>query len=75
MIPLDKRLHACVGFALALPLALAGLPAEGLCLALIVGCLKELWDAYHPLTHTADFWDFAATTLGGLFGAVVGWLV
>lgn len=75
MIALDKRLHACVGFALAFPLALAGYPAEGLALAMTVGCLKEIWDAYHPLTHTADFMDFAATTLGGLAGAVVGWLL
>lgn len=75
MIALDKRLHACVGFALALPLALDGYPIEGLALAIIAGAAKEAYDHAHPLTHTADVWDFAATVLGGLVGAVAGWLV
>lgn len=75
MIPRDKQLHLAVGFALAFVPAVLGFPTEGLSLAIVVGCLKELWDARHPLTHTADFWDFAATVLGGLVGSVAGWLV
>ena len=74
-IPLDKRLHFIVGLFLALPLAVMGWPFEGIALAAVVGALKEVWDRFHPLTHTADFFDFAATVFGGMAGAGIGWLL
>jgi len=39
-----------------------------LLVALIAG-LKEWYDSKHPDIHTADIWDFIATTLGGVVGS------
>jgi hypothetical protein len=36
----------------------------------VIAALKEIYDALHPDKHTADFWDWVATTLGGLVGFV-----
>ena len=37
----------------------------------IIALLKEIYDALHPDKHTADFWDWVATTLGGVVGFVI----
>jgi hypothetical protein len=37
----------------------------------IVALLKEVYDFLHPESHTADFMDWVATTLGGVVGFVV----
>lgn len=70
MMPLDKQAHFLSGFvitnalSLVLPLWLA------LCAAFAAGALKELYDYYHPLTHTCDANDFYATAAGGVLAAV-----
>lgn len=39
--------------------------------ATLVGAWKELWfDARRPDKHTVDFWDFVATTCGGVVGVI-----
>jgi hypothetical protein len=34
----------------------------------IIALLKEIYDALHPDKHTPDFWDWVATSLGGVLG-------
>jgi VanZ family protein len=77
----DKKLHIAAG-ALVGIVAVAvlrfrfpNLPAYSLvCLgtlcAAIVGTAKEVYDHFHPATHTADIYDMLATTLGGVAGSI-----
>ena len=37
--------------------------------ALAAGALKEIYDRFHPATHTVDVWDFVATAAGGVVGS------
>jgi hypothetical protein len=69
-VPADKQAHALAGFIIAAVLT----PFIGLyavVVVAIIAALKEIYDALHPDSHTADFWDWVATTLGGLVGFVV----
>jgi VanZ family protein len=34
----------------------------------LVAVVKEIYDKFHPLTHTADVHDAIATVMGGLTG-------
>lgn len=65
-IPADKVAHFASGtilFALALP----GIGAQyAMALVIIVGFVKELYDALNREHHTPDVWDVVATILGGL---------
>jgi len=75
MFAMDKRLHFLVGAAITLPFAVLDLWWVGLALAFAAGAAKEVYDYAHPTNHTANFFDFAATAVGGVFGALLGWLV
>lgn len=76
--PLDKQAHALGGAVITLATSMALLPVLGLWTALacallaamVIGALKELYDYHYPLTHTCDFYDWLATTLGGLAGCL-----
>jgi hypothetical protein len=77
LIPHDKALH-CLGgtllfasiytlaFVYGLPLPLAAIAAIAICTFIAIA--KELYDAAHPQTHTADWRDAVATIVGGGLG-------
>lgn len=46
----------------------------GMLAAALAGMLKEMWDARHPDSHTADRWDALSTLLGGVlaWGVLTG---
>jgi hypothetical protein len=67
----DKLLHFIVGAAISASFGMAGCPALGIAASLVVGAGKEVFDYFHPATHTADVWDFVATALGGVAGFVM----
>lgn len=56
----DKVLHFLVGGLVAL------CPVEPMLAVLVVAFSKELYDYYHPETHTCDGSDAIATLVGGL---------
>lgn len=68
----DKQRHieVCFGLTMALgyllliPLSLLVAVALAALVVLAVGFGKEVYDKQHPLTHTADWFDFLADTLG-----------
>lgn len=64
-VPIDKQAHFSVGALLAFP-AYFVIGYWALLLVAIVAALKEWYDYKHP-NHTADFYDWLATTLGGIF--------
>ena len=65
MLPRDKLLHFAAGLGLALVAGWLVSPWYGLLVAMTAGALKELHDHFDPLGHSADFWDFVVTCLGG----------
>lgn len=69
-IPLDKQGHFWAGYAIMATLFNIS-PLIGLVAVLGIAGLKELYDSKHPLTHTADKYDFIATTIGGLVAGVL----
>lgn len=63
-IPADKAFHFAAGailFAVAVPFML---PTYALACVILVGFLKELYDAVHA-GHTPDRYDALATSAGG----------
>jgi hypothetical protein len=67
-IPADKVLHFAAGavlFAVALPFIGA---TYALAFAVIIGFVKELYDALHKDNHTPDIWDALVTSAGGALG-------
>ena len=65
----DKLLHFIAGAAISVAFGIAGHPALGIAAAVIVGAAKEVWDRFNP-PHSVDAWDFVATVLGGVAGAI-----
>jgi hypothetical protein len=66
----DKFMHIVCGFIIAAVLT----PFIGfysVVVVAIIAALKEIYDYLHPESHTADFWDWVATTLGGVVGFVL----
>ena len=63
---MDKLLHFIVGAVLALAMGCLTTPLHGLLAAVFAGAVKEFYDHYRPMKHTADWWDFIATAAGGL---------
>jgi hypothetical protein len=66
-VPLDKQAHFICGLIIAAVLT----PFIGwysVVLVSMVATAKEKYDAKYKDKHTADVWDFVATTLGGLVG-------
>jgi len=67
-IPSDKVYHCLGGVVL---FAIGQLFGYGLALAILGAITKEVYDYFHPDTHTADWKDAFATTLGGLLGYII----
>ena len=67
-IPADKVAHCLGGVVL---FAIGQLFGYGLLLCIIGAVTKEIYDYFHPDTHTADWKDAFATTLGGLLGYII----
>lgn len=65
-IPEDKVLHFCAGIGIAvLMLAIGGTPLIGFIASVIVGVAKEvIWDKALGRGQL-DWWDAAATAMGG----------
>lgn len=73
-VPVDKFMHFISGLLIAVILT----PFIGFYSVLIVALIalaKEVYDYLHPDLHTADIWDWVATTLGGIVGVVIVWLI
>jgi hypothetical protein len=68
-IPCDKQMHFLSGFIIAAVLT-PFIGAYSILVVAVIAALKEIYDYLHPESHTADFWDWVATTLGGLVGFV-----
>ena len=69
-VPVDKFMHFISGLLIAVVLT----PFIGFYSVLIVALIalaKEVYDYLHPDLHTADIWDWVATTLGGIVGAIL----
>ena len=66
-IPTDKVYHCLGGVVL---FAIGQLFGYGLFLAVLGAITKEIYDYLHPESHTADWKDAVATTLGGLLGYI-----
>ena len=71
-VPLDKQAHFNTGAILAL-VAYFVIGYWALLLVTIVAGAKEWYDYKHP-NHTADFYDWLATTLGAIvtLGVIYG---
>jgi hypothetical protein len=67
-IPTDKVYHCLGGVVL---FAIGQLFGYGLALAIIGAVTKEIYDYFHPESHTADWKDAVATTIGGLLGYII----
>ncbi len=68
-VPCDKQMHFLSGFIIAAVLT-PFIGAYSILVVAVIAALKEIYDALHPDKHTADFWDWVATVLGGLVGFV-----
>jgi len=73
-IPIDKQGHFLGGAVVALTVGLISLPVIGFVTACCAGALKEWYDYKHP-PHAVELFDFLATALGGVAGAVFLWVV
>ena len=69
-IPADKQMHFLSGFILGIILT----PFIGWASILwvsAIACAKEVYDYLNPDKHTADIWDWVATSLGGVAGVLL----
>lgn len=72
MIHQDKLLHFAAGVVIAaLVVAVTGSLVWAGAAVLLAGVGRELYDAAHPETNTADLWDVVATCAGWLPVALV----
>ena len=67
---LDKVTHFLAGASLALSLGYLLPVVFGLLAAIAAGALKEIYDEFHPETHTVDVMDFLATVAGGIVASI-----
>jgi hypothetical protein len=64
-IPYDKVQHFAAGAAItSLVVTVTGSLALAGAAVLLVGVGREVYDACHPDTNTADIWDVVATCAG-----------
>jgi hypothetical protein len=71
-VPKDKQAHFISGFVGgAAMMWLTDITIISIAAVAVVAYLKEQYDARHPDKHTADIWDWAATTLGGVLGTAI----
>lgn len=69
-VPCDKQMHFIGGLVIAAVLT-PFIGAYSIIIVAIIALLKEVYDYMHPESHTADFWDWVATVLGGVVGFVL----
>lgn len=71
-IPYDKLQHFAVGAAVTtLVVGVTGSLALAGAAVLLAGVGREVYDACHPDTNTADIWDVVATCAGWIPVALV----
>ncbi len=72
-VPADKQAHllsgAIGGIAMFILTGSFGISFVSVSL---VAMFKEIYDLLHRNKHTPDVWDWVATSLGGLFGGLLG---
>ena len=66
-VPADKQMHFICGLVIAVLLT-PFIGAYSILVVAVIAALKEIYDALHPDKHTADIWDWVATSLGGVLG-------
>lgn len=64
IINTDKLWHFGGGLVITLMFALLTTYLVGLIIGVALAALKEVYDYYHPETHTSDGMDFVATIVG-----------
>lgn len=69
-IPYDKALHMLGGVVTFAIFNLLFGSAVAACAVVANAIGKEVYDHFHPLIHTCDWKDAAATMIGGIFGFV-----
>jgi hypothetical protein len=69
-VPADKQAHFICGLVIA-ALLTPFIGAYSIVVVAIIALLKEIYDYLHKDIHTPDFYDWVATTLGGLVGFVI----
>ena len=74
MIPLDKQAHFLSGALGGLFLAFY-IGYWALLIVALIALAKEVYDYLHPLVHTCDFYDWLASTLGGVIGIGLYYIV
>jgi len=67
-VPLDKQTHFVIGALLGLVFSVV-IGYWAILIVALIAVAKEVYDYKHPLIHTCDFYDWLATTLGGILGA------
>lgn len=67
----DKIMHIVCGYAIAITFGLIFGIKFGLIFATVAGALKELYDHFHPETHSVEIADFFATIVGGAVACIV----
>jgi len=61
-IPTDKCGHTIAGALIfTIMFAISGMIFASFVVVAIAAAGKEIYDKFHPLSHTADVWDFVAT--------------
>jgi hypothetical protein len=63
-------MHFLSGFIIAAVLT-PFIGAYSILVVAVIAALKEIYDALHPDKHTADIWDWVATSLGGVLGMLI----
>jgi hypothetical protein len=69
-VPADKQMHLMSGFLIAVVLT-PFIGAYAILVVAVIALLKEIYDYEYKSIHTPDFWDWAATTLGGVLGTAI----
>jgi len=69
-VPCDKQMHFICGLVIA-ALLTPFIGAYSILAVSTIAILKETYDYEYKSIHTPDFWDWAATTLGGILGTVI----
>ena len=69
-VPVDKFMHFVCGLVIA-ALFTPFIGAYSIVVVAIVALLKEIYDYEYKSIHTPDFYDWAATTLGGVLGTAI----
>ena len=67
----DKIMHIVCGYAIAITFGLIFGIKFGLVFATFAGAFKELYDYFHPETHSVEIADLFATVVGGIVGCIV----